>query len=91
MLKYCILMGKVTRGFSYLFCISRSVLFLQLVTKLGKMFLDLISLLPAVEVQSDKKRYVFVNEPAYEIMALFGIRKSILQTRMRSHPVGLDV
>ena len=32
-----------------------------------------------------------VNEPAHEIMVLFGLRKLILQTHMRSHPVGLDV
>ena len=30
-------------------------------------------------------------EPAHEIMVLFVLRKRILQTRMRSHPVGLDV
>ena len=30
-------------------------------------------------------------EPAHEIMALFVLRKLILQTRMRSHPVGQDV
>ena len=30
-------------------------------------------------------------EPAHEIMALFVLRKLILQTRTRSHPVGLDV
>ena len=30
-------------------------------------------------------------EPAYEIIALFVLRKLILQMRMRSHPVGLDV
>ena len=30
-------------------------------------------------------------EPAHEIMALFVLHKLILQTRMRSHPVGLDV
>ena len=29
--------------------------------------------------------------PAHEIMALFVLRKCILQTRMRYHPVGLDV
>ena len=28
------------------------------------------------------------NEPCHEIMALFVLRKLILQTRMRSHPVG---
>ena len=32
-----------------------------------------------------------VVEPSHEIMALFVLRKDILQTRMRSHPVGLDV
>ena len=31
------------------------------------------------------------NEPANEIMGLFILHKLILQTRMRSHPVGLDV
>ena len=31
------------------------------------------------------------NESAHEIMALFVFRKLILQTRMRSHPVALDV
>ena len=30
-------------------------------------------------------------EPAHDIMALFVLRKFILQTGMRSHPVGLDV
>ena len=32
-----------------------------------------------------------INEPSHEIMALFVLRKLILQTRMRSHPVALDV
>ena len=32
-----------------------------------------------------------INEPAHEIMALFVLHKLILQKRMRSHPVGLDV
>ena len=31
------------------------------------------------------------NEPAHEIMTLFVLRNLILQTRMRSHPIGLDV
>ena len=31
------------------------------------------------------------TEPTHEIMALFVLRKLILQTRMRSHPVELDV
>ena len=30
-------------------------------------------------------------EPAHEIMVLFVLRKLILQTRMHSYPVGLDV
>ena len=34
---------------------------------------------------------VIIIEPAHEIMALFVLRKLILQTRMRSHLVGLDV
>ena len=32
-----------------------------------------------------------INEPAHEIMALLVLRKPIFQTRIRSHPVGLDV
>ena len=32
-----------------------------------------------------------IFEPAHEIMALFILGKLILQTRMHSHPVGLDV
>ena len=36
-----------------------------------------------------KKKKTF--EPAHEIMVLFVLRKLILQTRMRSHPMGLDV
>ena len=31
------------------------------------------------------------NEPTHEILALFVLRKLILQTRMPSYPVGLDV
>ena len=34
---------------------------------------------------------ILTTKPAYEIMILFVLRKLILQTRMRSHPVGLDV
>ena len=30
-------------------------------------------------------------EPTHEILTLFVLRKFILQIRMRSHPVGLDV
>ena len=32
-----------------------------------------------------------ITEPAHEIMALFVFHKLILQTRMYSHPMGLDV
>ena len=35
--------------------------------------------------------FVLPIEPAHEIMVLCVLRKLILQTRMRSHPVGLDV
>ena len=38
-----------------------------------------------------KKTSLMTFEPAHEIMALFILRKLILQTRMRSHLVGLDV
>ena len=39
-----------------------------------------------------RTRWVKVRkEPADEIMGLFVLRKLILQTHMRSHPVGLDV
>ena len=32
-----------------------------------------------------------VIEPSYEVMALFVLRKLIFQSRLSSHPVGLDV
>ena len=32
-----------------------------------------------------------VNEPCHEIMVLFVLRKLVLQTRMRSHPMELNV
>ena len=32
-----------------------------------------------------------IFEPSHEIMVPFDLRKLIFQTRMRSHPVGLDV
>ena len=35
--------------------------------------------------------FYYTFEPAHEIMALFVLRKLILQTHMRSHPVGLEV
>ena len=34
---------------------------------------------------------ILSNEPAHDIMVRFVLRKLILQTHMRSHPVGLDV
>ena len=37
------------------------------------------------------KRVKSITEPSHEIMARFVFRKLILQTRMRGHPVGLDV
>ena len=37
-----------------------------------------------------RKLTIMKNEPAHEILALFDLRKLIFQTRMRSHPVGLD-
>ena len=35
--------------------------------------------------------FVLSFEPTHEILALFVLRKFILQIRMRSHPVGLAV
>ena len=40
---------------------------------------------------STQSKLEIANEPAHEIMALFILPKLILQTRMRSHPVGLEV
>ena len=36
-------------------------------------------------------RFNFINDPSHEIMVLFVLCKLILQTRMCSHPMGLDV
>ena len=33
----------------------------------------------------------FINEPSHDIMVLYVLCKLILQTRMRGHPLGLDV
>ena len=42
--------------------------------------------------EDDKKEtQIKTYEPSHEIMVLFVLRKLILQTRLRSHPVGLDV
>ena len=46
-------------------------------------------------VRNSRSNYTIIHltilEPVHEIMALFVLHKLILQTRMRSHPVGLDV
>ena len=52
---------------------------------------------PASEIEalvSNRASWIVLTkvfEPAHEIMALFVLRKLILQRRMYSHPVGLDV
>ena len=49
---------------------------------------------PGSDEKSDRwavKQMKWVFEPAHEIMVLFVLRKLILQTHMRSLPVGLDV
>ena len=43
------------------------------------------------KLQSLNASHIIAGEPTHEIMALFVLRKLILQTRMRSHPVGLNV
>ena len=43
------------------------------------------------EEDVEGKHYKITTEPSHEIMVLFALRKLILQTRMRSHPLGLDV
>ena len=42
---------------------------------------------PHLQINAIKSPY----EPCHEIMALFVLRKLLLQTRMCNHPVGLDV
>ena len=44
-----------------------------------------------VLLRSEKGKQQTLNEPAREIMALFILHKLILQMRMRSYPVGLNV
>ena len=41
--------------------------------------------------QASSLIWCFINEACHGIMVLFVLRTCILQTRMRSHPVGLDV
>ena len=52
--------------------------------------LSLDKIKPLCSVHSGIK-YAKVFEPCHEIMVLFALRKLILQTRMGSHPVGIDV
>ena len=52
------------------------------------LFLDCVSFIEHISRQLIS--YI-INVPAHEIMALFVLRKLILQTRIRSHPVVLDV
>ena len=57
--------------------------------------LILLLLIPSVTYRQ-REEATFTNsateiEPTHEIMALFVLRKLILQTCMRGHPVGLDV
>ena len=51
-------------------------------------FMVLVAYLKQTNVSYENS---LVFEPSHEIMALFVLRKFILQTRMRSHPVGLEV
>ena len=49
-----------------------------------------------LKLRNDPGNYLLIFlkkiiEPSREIMALFVLRKLVLQTRMRSNPVGLDV
>ena len=46
---------------------------------------------PLLHQMEEQKHVQTQNEPAHEIMALFVLRKLILQMRMGSHQVGLDV
>ena len=60
------------------------------------LFMSLGSSRVTKPVISTKENGIFVNslhtnEPAHEYMVLFVHRKLILQTRMRSHPLGLFV
>ena len=41
--------------------------------------------------QQQQQQWISTFEPSHEGMALFVLRKLILQTRMRSHPLGSDV
>ena len=48
-----------------------------------------LSILPGIDCEKTNWKRRF--EPSHEIMFVFILRKLILQTRMRSHPVWLDV
>ena len=48
-------------------------------------------LIPVLRVTYFHVSHIHINEPAHEIMALLVLRKLILQTRMCSHPVELDL
>ena len=51
---------------------------------------NIVNLLGSLGADCNVENEVIIA-PAHEIMAPFVLRKFILQTRIRSHPVGLDV
>ena len=50
-----------------------------------------IALPVQMTVEYSAHNHQLINEPSHEIMVLFILRKLILQMRMRSQAVGLDV
>ena len=50
-----------------------------------------IALPVQMTVEYSAHHHQLINEPSHEIMVLFILRKLILQMRMRSQAVGLDV
>ena len=53
--------------------------------------LSLVQTINTVENEYHPRNSIVTNEPRHEIMVLPVLRKPSFQTRMRSHPVGLDV
>ena len=88
---HCVLYGKLRNKDPFLLQMDSSDQTEQMPNQSGQMprLILVFGVYTGHFVGFDMLRFIF--EPSHEIMALFVLHKLILQTRMRSHPVGLDV
>ena len=88
--------GTMLSHFAHFFYQTRSGSFTQLESVICSLWFiyskSMLGMAPQlIEDYQQHGEYCNSFEPWHEIIALFVLRKLILQTCMRSHPVGLDV